>query len=42
MKKILKDWYSTKSIVSRLRWATSAIGVIIPINALTEKQLRNC
>lgn len=42
MKKILKDWYSTKSIVSRLRWAAASIGVIVPINALTEKQLRNC
>lgn len=36
-----KNNYSIESIVARLRWSAASIGAIVPINALTEKQLRN-
>ena len=45
MEKKIKQWfknnYSTNNVVLRMRWIASAIGVISPINALTEKQLKN-
>lgn len=41
IKKWFKDNYSINTIALRVRWIASAIGVISPINALTEKQLKN-
>lgn len=45
MEKKIKQWfknnYSANNVVLRMRWIASAIGVISPINALTEKQLKN-
>lgn len=45
MEKKIKQWfknnYSANNVALRMRWIASAIGVISPINTLTEKQLRN-
>lgn len=41
MKKWFKDNYSVKNIISRARAFAFAMGFITPIDALTEKQLRN-
>lgn len=45
MEKKIKQWfknnYSANNVALRMRWIASVIGVISPINALTEKQLKN-